>query len=608
MKMQSPKIESRPSRRGPGSIIAGIILTLIIALPVIMAVAAAIYYIVGPAEGYLHADCSDSLYWANAAYEAGGVFDPTYRYAALLPFSAQIWMTPLIAMFGFTMKAQNIGMIIFVLVFAASLWYFCRRAEMSVGWCALSVGITLMVLCSSDKLREIMLGHVIYYSLGLLLFFLMAGLSLAVAKRGSKLMVRSGDDRPLFRRIMLILAVAGLLVVSAGSAADGTQMLVLATLPAFGGVAAERFFSGKTRLFSRDNVPMGLALITVLAGTVIGTVALKLMTRDGISADKYTGAYSVFQSSAKWQDSFHAFFKSYFDLIGATARDGDALVSAASFGVLLRIALGVVLLVLPAAMLLLYRKLCYRGTRVMLWGHMILSAGLMFGFVCGRLSNANWRLTPMVGTGALLAVFAARELAHAGRARLLAAGEVRANENDDLAEEHCPRELDDLALGRVELRAGLVFAFLLCLTALVSFGEIAKMPADYGRSNELHELSGFLEENGLEYGYATFWRSNAITLISDSKVKVREVLASGSSGIVTDYYQSSTRWYDESQHEKYDEYFVLLSNSEYNMVSRSEMWQELTDRCLVRTLEYEGFYVFVFSEDLDLNTTGIDWR
>ena len=42
---------------------------------------------------------------------------------------------------------------------------------MSVGWCTLSVGMTLMILSSSDKLREVMLGHVIYYSLGLVLFF-----------------------------------------------------------------------------------------------------------------------------------------------------------------------------------------------------------------------------------------------------------------------------------------------------------------------------------------------------------------------------------------------------------------------------------------------------
>lgn len=601
-----PAAEQR--KKSPGRIAAVVLLAIMVALPVILSLAAAIYYILGPAEGYLHADCSDSLYWAQAAYESGQVFDPTYRYAALLPFSAQLWMTPLVAVFGFTMTAQNIGMIIFVLVFAASLFYFCYRAEMSLGWCTLSVGITLLVLCSSDKLREIMLGHVIYYSLGLVLFFLIAGLSLAVSKHGTALLQTDSRERYPYARVGFWISLGILIFVSAGAATNGSQVLVLSTLPALGGVAAERFFSGRQRLISRANAGAFIAILGVIAGTLTGTVVLKLLTADSISADKYTGAYSVFQSSAKWLDSLHKFFQSYFELLGITVSDGAALISAASLGIMLRIALAVLLLALPFVMLLLYRKLCYRGTRVMLWGHVILSAGLMFGFICGKLSNANWRLTPMIGSGVLLAVFAARELSHAGRARLLAAGEVKATPSDDLAPEHCPAEPDDVALGRVELRSGLLLACFLCLAALVSFGEIVKMPADYGRTNELHQLSDYLEENDLEYGYATFWRSNAITLISDSKVRVREVLASSSLGIVTDYYQSSTRWYDENEHERYDKYFVLLSFSEYSAVSDTDMWQELTARALIDELEYEGYYIFVFSEDLNLNSTGIDWR
>ncbi len=76
---------------------------------------------------------------------------------------------------------------------------------------------------------------------------------------------------------------------------------------------------------------------------------------------------------------------------------------------------------------------------------------------------------------------------------------------------------------------------------------------------------------------------------------MREVLASSTSGIVTDYYQSSTRWYDESAHEKYDRYFVLLSGNELTTVSRSAMWDELISDCLIEELEYDGYYVFLFS-------------
>ena len=267
---RSHKLEARPSRRGPGSIAAGVLLTLIVALPVIMAVAAAVYYIFGPAEGHFHADSADTLYWANASFESGKILDPTFRYAAVLPFSASLWMTPLIAVFGFTMTAQNIGMMIFVLVFCASLGYFCRRAEMSVGWCTLSVGMTLMILSSSDKLREVMLGHVIYYSLGLVLFFLIAGLMLSVSSRGAALMSASPEAAPTSKKLLFGLAFIMLVVISAGAATDGAEIIVLATLPALGGVAAERIFDGNRRVFSRENIPAWIALLGVLAGTLCG--------------------------------------------------------------------------------------------------------------------------------------------------------------------------------------------------------------------------------------------------------------------------------------------------------------------------------------------------
>ena len=63
------------------------------------------YYIIFPAEGYLHSDCTDSLLWANASVESGDVFDENFRYAAMLPFSANLWFIPLIYIFGYSMTA-----------------------------------------------------------------------------------------------------------------------------------------------------------------------------------------------------------------------------------------------------------------------------------------------------------------------------------------------------------------------------------------------------------------------------------------------------------------------------------------------------------------------
>ena len=70
------------------------------------------------------------------------------------------------------------------------------------------------------------------------------------------------------------------------------------------------------------------------------------------------------------------------------------------------------------------------------------------------------------------------------------------------------------------------------------------MPADYGRDNDLHRVAEKLEELDLKYGYAEFWKSQAITVLSDSKVKVRNIQIVN--GTIKKYeYQSEYTWFDD---------------------------------------------------------------
>ena len=136
------------------------------------------------------------------------------------------------------------------------------------------------------------------------------------------------------------------------------------------------------------------------------------------------------------------------------------------------------------------------------------------------------------------------------------------------------------------------------LFCTVNFYEIKKMPADYGKENTLHLLTAALEERGLEYGYATFWYSQAITLLSDSQVKVRETLVKNT-GVITDYYQSSRLWYEDQ--EGVDEYFILLTQKEYATVINSAYWKEITRDHLTEQFQpLNNFYVFVFDSNVIL--------
>jgi hypothetical protein len=90
-------------------------------------------------------------------------------------------------------------------------------------------------------------------------------------------------------------------------------------------------------------------------------------------------------------------------------------------------------------------------------------------------------------------------------------------------------------------------------------------------------------------------------VLSDSHVKVREILVN-KGDIETDYYQSQGAWYEDQ--EGVSEYFVLLSQSELTTIQRSTYWRNLLAHCLVRDFQYEGYFVYVFAENIWNDHTG----
>ena len=116
------------------------------------------------------------------------------------------------------------------------------------------------------------------------------------------------------------------------------------------------------------------------------------------------------------------------------------------------------------------------------------------------------------------------------------------------------------------------------LSGVVTFGQIWSMPADYGRDNDQHQVVNYLEEQGLNYGYATYWNANILTLISNSKVKVRDISLDNDQP-VKGWLNTDRAWYNSQP--KQDKYFVLLTNSEYDdKVSRNHSILDNTSEIL----------------------------
>lgn len=520
-------------------------------LSVAVVFALVLYYIFGPSRGYYHSDDTDSLFWAQATYDSGKIISPNYNYAGILPFSANIWFIPLIALFGVTMKAQLIGMAIFALVFTLSVYFVCRSMKWGFPWCAVAICAMLLVLSSSDQLLDIMWRHVIYYSLSLLLLFVGMGL----AFRALDLNGFWDKNHPVGRVVWWPL----LFLFTLCTATDGFQIVILSSLPIMVGMLGERIFDGDTRFFSRRNKMMFATVIIMGVALIAGTKLLSILKGDVVAA--YAEGHSVYTNMDNWIANLQGLPKQFLTLIGLDIQEGTKVSSLKSIGYMLRIAMGILLLVSPIILLAGYRRIQDRYTKILLFAHLVITAFILFGYIFGNLSNANWRWTPMVGSGALVSIACIRFLVHQKKA---------------------------------PMRVGVIFCVLVVLFSALNFNIIRKKPVDYGQDGKYYVLARRLEEEGLEYGYATFWNAQVITLLSDSKVRTRSIAVTNSS-ITPDYYQSQYTWYLDQ--EGVEEYFIAFETAQYFSLKESAYWSKMSSH-VTRRFTVAGYFVVVMDQNI----------
>lgn len=120
------------------------------------------------------------------------------------------------------------------------------------------------------------------------------------------------------------------------------------------------------------------------------------------------------------------------------------------------------------------------------------------------------------------------------------------------------------------------------------------------RKNPLKRLKDFMVEDGLRYGYATYWNAGAISVMSDEMVLVRQIVIVD--GLpVPKRHLSSNRWYlPESW---IGETFLLLTKEEAGMVD----WNQIeyhNGRRAVREIHLDNFRIYVFEENLAKSLPG----
>lgn len=524
----------------------------------ILALGTILYYIWGPSAAFIHSDSTDTIIWARSSLEAGRMFDPDFSYAALLPFGANLWYMPLLAAGGYTLKVQLWGLTVFLLLFAGAIYFMFRGLPWTRGGSAAAAGLSLLLFSGSEKLREIFWGHVIYYSLGLL--FLALGLGLLFRIRGR------ADKRLLFLILLGLLA--------AGAMTDGVQIAAVWLLPLLGGLFFELLASDgfeEWDLLWRRNAAHMLFLILC---SIPGALLLLIMRRGGIQAG-YAEAYSQWSKSADWAEHFRKIVPDFLNLAGAELRDGSVhMVSIRSIALMLLIVFSLIILFYPWISLFRWRRIKSENTRLLLLVHAVNSFLILFLYVFGKLAAANWRLIPLMGTGLWTSLaLLGDEVCEAyrkksGRGRLLWA-------------KPGPRF------------AALALALLLMASAVPWYRMVSLKP-DHIKDFSREQNIAFMEKENLEYGFGTFWNANVYELLTDGRIKIRDINVN-ENGVSRRIYQNKASWFEPQ--DGIDTYFLLLSDGEYQKLLESREWPSL-EPLMQREETIGNFHFLIFGSEL----------
>lgn len=372
----------------------------IILPPVLLltAVGVVAYYILCPSKGEFHADCTDTLYWAKATYDSGKLINPDFSYACLLPFGGSLLMLLFLPLFGFSMTTNMMGMLVFFLLFTTSLCWMLRQMHWDSRWNCITAAAFLMLLSASKKLREIFWGHTIYYSLGIL--FLFFGLALLFRLQNLSAIRQTREVR-----MHTILTFIALFLFFILCCTDQITAITIFALPILAGLFLERVLDRKTPLLHQKNTRVLLLLLS-LGIAIIAGMKLGNLWANGV-AGAYADNYSNWTAQETWTEHFQKLPLAWITLLGLEDIPDKKLMSGESIMNLIRIITALILAVLPVAATCCYAK--YRGQsgrqmRILLWAHWTVTGLILVGYLCGALSVANWRLSPIVCTAFIVSM------------------------------------------------------------------------------------------------------------------------------------------------------------------------------------------------------------
>jgi hypothetical protein len=445
----------------------------------------------------IQSDTVETLFWAEAARESGGLFGSTFHYSYFIPFGGNLLIRPFLPLFGMDLAAHRAGMSLFVLVFAFACYRLFRSFRWARAESLLASSMLFAVAAASLKMREIYFGHVIYYSLGTVFLFL-----------GCALAPDFGDGGGGARRARTLRGAIFALVL-AWAASCGKPLLLYAVVPVLGAWVVVRLGESKPLAPLRD----GLRLLPGVAGAAVGLFVFLAISRDVRVVSEYSEHYEEFSPLASWFRNMQILPQEWISLLDPLPNAKIAIASPAGLPHALRIATAVLLGAAPVAALFRIRSFS-RRERLFAIAHWILAAEILFYWAFGNVSSANWRLSPLVLSSSAVAACLVRDLVVRG----------------------------DVPMRRFGVCAALFLAGFVLLSSI----QVCALPCEREAWRGRKTLLSVLEALDIRDGYCSdYWYANVATAVSGNRFRLREVRFNKSRGEwAPRLFNSDSRWYE----------------------------------------------------------------
>ncbi len=480
----------------------------------VLSILVVLFYLYKRCRGEFNADFTDTILWADAAVRSGKYCNPDYWYAYFLPFSGIPIMIPIVKIFGLSYFSHQLGMTVFLFIFAAALFIFFRAADCSTGESFGLSGLTLIFMCASSVTRMIFYGHIIHYSLVIVFMCI----SFCFLKR-STLFADTASDRSSKRAKIYTAVIAVWLMLCC---TNGMATLILYFAPFVGCLILERYLDKRPITYPGDR-----SLIHTIAIFAAGGLAGYIIKMIFFASSEYEDSITALLPDDGWVWKQSPFLLEWIKVLTGNSPGDVQMMTFRGIDILGMYFFAVVILIVPAIAAITYRKITNRMLRLLVLYYWLMFATTMLTYSVSYALVSNWRLAGLVCAAVITTLLYTLYMIKS----------------------------------RLYLRWFIPLIPVFAVCAMLCMLSVKNLPSALN-ANETDQLIEIYRENGLTRGYASsFWNStNSANVLSDGEIIVSPIFIYPDGSYEVRRYQSEPAGYADVP--GVDRYFVVVDSSD----------------------------------------------